>query len=189
MDAAVARQEAGQPFVHVPVRGGEVAGELVHRVLRDHEEAAGKRVPVEVAPDGHDALVLLGVDHAVELVDHREQPPVVRLGGVAGTRQDPDAHDQRPPAELHRREVAGQVDHHPAAGAAAQPEEDEDQRRVPRPVDALREVLEFPLQRARLVVVGLPVDRLGDGARDVLAGVRLLELNVVAPAHLLELNV
>jgi hypothetical protein len=173
--AAVPRQEARDARVDVLVRGRQVARDRVDVVLRDREEPAGEGVLVEVPPDRHDALVLLRVDHAVQLVDHGEEPAVAGRRVVALARHDADPHDPGTAAELDGRQVAGEVDHDAAARAAGHAEDHDDDRRRLGGVDALREGLELLGHLAVLVVLGA-VDRLGDGAREVPAGGRNLRV-------------
>ncbi len=55
-------------------------------LLRQHEEPARKRIRVQVAPDGLDALVLLFVEHAVKLVESCKQAAIAVILGILAKR-------------------------------------------------------------------------------------------------------
>ena len=137
----------------------------------DHEEAAREGAAVEVAPYRRDAGILVVVEHAVEVVQGRVEGRAVLVGvGVARVGQLADADDRNTPPELHVRQMAREVDHHAAARSARQAETDRDHRRKAGALDLIDELAQRHIHGAAARVVGIGIDALGDGAREMLAG-------------------
>ena len=154
-------------------RGG-VGGEALPAMLGvDDEEAAGEGAAIQVAPDGGDARVLGVVQHAVELVQRGVEAGAVLVHlGVAGVRQLTDADDRDAAAELHVRQVPGHVHDHAAARAAGEAEADRDQGRQGGLFDMDDKGAQRHVHGPLAGVVGVRIDRLGDGAREVPACLR-----------------
>src|SRR5581483_7533437 len=93
MYRVVTSNEVDDSPVHGRVGLSKVSGQGEHIVLGHGEKATGKWIFVQVPPYRHDALVLLGIDHAVELIDDRKERSVEGFRWVTLTRQHADSYN------------------------------------------------------------------------------------------------
>ena len=187
--AVAPSQQRGNLMIDAHMGLGKAARLRKRRLLRHQQESGGERIFVELAAGLHHAAVLCLVAQAIELVQDGEHMPTSVRSHIAFAGRDADARDQHAAAESSVRQMARQVERDPAARAAAEAEDDADDRVTLRGVGARGKApqgLRHGTVAAVLgscsgsgpVVISLAVDRLGQCAWHRFAGSRYRQRGV-----------